>query len=54
MVLCILVEITLPVKIRPRMETMPVNGHFLSTTAYQHSALSSLFRLEPPVQAQLL
>lgn len=27
---CILVETTVPVKIRPRMETRPVNGHFLS------------------------
>jgi hypothetical protein len=27
---CILVDITVPVRIRPRMETMPVNGHFLS------------------------
>lgn len=30
MVLCILVEITVPVKIRPRIETIPVKGHFLS------------------------
>lgn len=29
---CILVETTLPVRIRPRMETMPVKGHFLSVT----------------------
>ena len=29
-VLCILVEMTVPVRIRPRMETRPVNGHFLS------------------------
>ena len=27
---CILVETTFPVRIRPRMETIPVNGHFLS------------------------
>ena len=27
---CILVDMTVPVRIRPRMETMPVNGHFLS------------------------
>ena len=27
---CIFVETTLPVRIRPRIETMPVNGHFLS------------------------
>lgn len=27
---CILVDTTVPVRIRPRMETRPVNGHFLS------------------------
>lgn len=27
---CILVETTVPVRILPRMETKPVNGHFLS------------------------
>tara|TARA_R110002003_G_scaffold172_3_gene14104 strand:+ start:3531 stop:3944 length:414 start_codon:yes stop_codon:yes gene_type:complete len=27
---CILVDMTVPVRIRPRIETMPVNGHFLS------------------------
>lgn len=27
---CILVETTVPVKILPRIETKPVNGHFLS------------------------
>ena len=27
---CILVLTTVPVRIRPRMETMPVKGHFLS------------------------
>jgi hypothetical protein len=26
----ILVEMTFPVKIRPRIETLPVKGHFLS------------------------
>lgn len=30
MVRCILVETTVPVRIRPLMETWPVNGHFLS------------------------
>ena len=30
MVRCILVETTVPVRIRPRIETMPVKGHFLS------------------------
>lgn len=29
-VLCIFVETTVPVRIRPRIETMPVKGHFLS------------------------
>ena len=28
---CIFVETTVPVRIRPRMETSPVKGHFLST-----------------------
>lgn len=27
---CIFVETTVPVRIRPRMETSPVKGHFLS------------------------
>jgi hypothetical protein len=27
---CILVEITVPVRILPRMDTSPVKGHFLS------------------------
>ena len=27
---CILVETTVPVSIRPRIETLPVKGHFLS------------------------
>lgn len=27
---CIFVETTVPVRIRPRIETSPVNGHFLS------------------------
>jgi hypothetical protein len=27
---CILVETTVPVRIRPRIETIPVKGHFLS------------------------
>jgi hypothetical protein len=26
----ILYDFTVPVKMRPRMETLPVNGHFLS------------------------
>lgn len=30
MVRFILVETTLPVRMRPRIETRPVNGHFLS------------------------
>lgn len=30
MVRCILVETTVPVRIRPRIETRPVKGHFLS------------------------
>lgn len=31
---CILVEITVPVRIRPRIETWPVKGHFLSVVKY--------------------
>lgn len=30
MVLRIFVDFTMPVRIRPRIETSPVNGHFLS------------------------
>lgn len=30
MVLCILVEITIPLRICPRMDTLLVKGHFLS------------------------
>lgn len=33
---CILVETTVPVRIRPRMETRPVKGHFLSVKDPQH------------------
>ncbi len=33
MVRVILVETTLPDRIRPRMETSLVNGHFLSVTS---------------------
>jgi len=32
---CILVETTVPVRIRPRMETRPVNGHFLSVKGFE-------------------
>jgi hypothetical protein len=39
-VLCILVETTVPVRIRPRMETVPVKGHFLSANP---SLLALLF-----------
>lgn len=31
----ILVDITLPVRIRPRIETSPVNGHFLSVKMHE-------------------
>ena len=40
---CILVEMTLPVRIRPRIETMPVNGHFLSVYHVSAFALALLF-----------
>lgn len=33
----IFVETTLPVRIRPRIEMLPVNGHFLSV--YEHPAV---------------
>ena len=40
---CILVETTFPVRIRPRIETIPVNGHFLSAKSRcQHSLLLDL------------
>jgi hypothetical protein len=36
---CILVEITVPVRMRPRMEIWPVKGHFLSVVAMLAPAL---------------
>jgi len=52
---CILVETTVPVRMRPRIETKPVNGHFLSM--YEPSIAvfgvrkpnpTSLYHLRPP------
>jgi hypothetical protein len=37
---CILVLTTVPVRIRPRMETMPVKGHFLSEMHHTSVQLS--------------
>jgi hypothetical protein len=39
---CILVETTLPVRMRPRIDTMPVKGHFLSAWFEGESALCVL------------
>ncbi len=41
---CIFVETTVPVRIRPRIDTRPVNGHFLSVNQ----------TLEPPDVAWVL
>lgn len=41
MVRFILVDFTTPVKIRPRMETLPVKGHFLSVDGYIGELLQS-------------
>ena len=41
MVRCILVETTVPVRIRPRIETRPVKGHFLSVVAARQLHTSS-------------
>ena len=38
---CILVETTVPVRIRPRMETSPVKGHFLSRIPCQTTSSKS-------------
>lgn len=49
MVRCILVETTVPVRIRPRIETRPVKGHFLSigevvvSRGFDHAILDRLF-----------
>lgn len=37
----ILVETTLPVKMRPRIETLPVKGHFLSEKKHNHKLSES-------------
>lgn len=41
MVRCILVDTTVPVRIRPRMETRPVKGHFLSAKVVVVSSRSN-------------
>jgi hypothetical protein len=38
---CILVETTVPVRIRPRIETWPVKGHFLSIAHHQYMSFQS-------------
>lgn len=48
---CILVETTVPVRIRPRMETMPVKGHFLSVM--QKNRISVFVRLETAVKMSI-
>lgn len=42
-VLCILVETTVPVRIRPRIETWPTNGHFLSVKRKMLAAVQAVF-----------
>ena len=37
MVFLIFVDFTVPAMIRPRMDTLPVNGHFLSTYVPAHT-----------------
>ena len=48
---CILVETTVPVRIRPRIETMPVKGHFLSAEK-NSSQLQFLDPIPPPPLAE--
>lgn len=42
---CILVDTTVPVKIRPRMETSPVKGHFLSAHKRCKSNMSKISQI---------
>lgn len=42
---CILVDTTVPVRIRPRIETWPVKGHFLSDPISINSNNMHLFLL---------
>jgi len=52
MVRCILVETTRPVKIRPRIETIPVKGHFLSV-CQKHNLSTICSFLAPPKKCAL-
>src|SRR5437870_1372304 len=47
MVRCILVETTVPFRIRPRIETRPVKGHFLSVKRAPPRNVSFLVLLSP-------
>ena len=49
---CILVETTVPVRIRPRIETRPVKGHFLSVFEIR-SVCSHTFAASVTVQREL-
>lgn len=43
MVRVILVDTTFPVKIRPRMETSPVKGHFLSAPTFRKCMITETY-----------
>ena len=45
---CIFVLTTVPVRIRPRIETMPVKGHFLSVQRYNVSCFIFQYASFPP------
>jgi hypothetical protein len=45
---CILVETTVPVRIRPRIETKPVKGHFLSV---RYRRISTTHQKSPQANA---
>ena len=46
---CILVETTVPVRIRPRIETRPVKGHFLSVEKALLAAVRGSAQFIPPM-----
>lgn len=48
---CILVETTVPVRIRPRIETRPVKGHFLSAAQKRSATVPS--QMFDPVRSSL-
>lgn len=48
---CIFVDTTVPVRIRPRMETSPVKGHFLSARRVPLAIIQFQIRQYPPFAA---